>query len=149
MLCAQHYTLRPQNRYQPEVRLFFSAHVQNTPSIQHFDTILTPSWLVPPHFWPLSDICRLRRLTFSTYNVLYTKNVGGKNCSRNDEMREATCARTSTSKVPTQIWIMVDLYSVLRPGEFCHVFCALLLFWVNDNLDECQFLHSFHFDSFR
>ena len=28
--------------------LFFNAHVQNTPSIRHFDAILTPSWQVSP-----------------------------------------------------------------------------------------------------
>ena len=50
-------------------------------------------------------------LTFCTYQVLYTKKAGGKNCRGNypgwridgdDEMRKATCARTSTSKVPTE-----------------------------------------------
>ena len=94
--------------------LFFNAHVQNTPSIRHFDAILTPSWQVSPalltfrrHF-PVTKTDVL--LTFCTCKVLYAKKNGGKNYRElarwridgNDKMREATCARTPTSKAPTR-----------------------------------------------
>ena len=52
-------------------------------------------------------------LTFCTYKVLCTKKACGKNCrgtsqdgvltiDGDDEMREATCARTPISNVPTE-----------------------------------------------
>ena len=63
--------------------LFFNAHVQNTPSIRHFDAILTPSWQVSPalltfrrHF-PVTKTDVL--LTFCTCKVLYAKKNGGQN----------------------------------------------------------------------
>ena len=81
---------------------FFSrnAHVRKY-------TINTPYWRhpgkFPRHFWPLSDICRLRKLTFCWRFVLIYENVGSQKCRGNlpgwridgdDEMREATCAKT-------------------------------------------------------
>ena len=138
------------------------------PKIHHIDAILASS---PRQFWPLSDICRFRKLTFCTYvwksrrsklpggtcqdgvNMAlslfssHRKNWFAARCEclhlikknsqclfarcefflircmysqpaanqflrwlekrlkdGDDEMREATCARTSTSKVPTESW---------------------------------------------
>ena len=57
--------------------LFFNAYVQNTPSIRHFDTILTPHWQVSPalltfrRHLPVTKAAIL--LTFCTYKVLYAK----------------------------------------------------------------------------
>ena len=77
-----------QNRYsksdsRENLSHFFYAHVQNTPSIRHFDAILTPSWQVSPalltfrrHF-PATKADVL--LTFCTYKVLYAKKTGSRN----------------------------------------------------------------------
>ena len=67
--------------------LFFNAHVQNTSSIRHFDTILTSSWQVPPALLTTKRHLPVTKadvvLTFCTYKVLYTKKAGGKNCRGN------------------------------------------------------------------
>ena len=63
---------------------FFNAHVQNTPSIRHFDAILTPSWQVPHALLTFKRHLPVTKadilLMFCTYKVLYTKKAGGKNC---------------------------------------------------------------------
>ena len=126
-----HTTVRPQNRYSTRSPTpvktcpnFFYAHVQNTPSIRHFDAILTPSWQVSPALLTFRRHLPVTKadvlLTFCTYKVLYAKKPSGKNyrgnlpggvlmatmrCARRHargDMREATCARTPTSKVPTR-----------------------------------------------
>ena len=70
-LLSLELTIWSQNRDQPEVRLSWKLvpfSSMRMSKIRHqyaiFYAILTPSWLVPRHFWSLSDICRLRRLTF-------------------------------------------------------------------------------------
>ena len=100
-----------QNRDQPEVPLSWKPipissmrMSENTPFWRHIDAILASS---PGTF----DL----KATFSGYEswrfVLKYEKAGGQNCRGNlpgwridgdDEMREATCARTSTSKVPTE-----------------------------------------------
>ena len=100
--------------------LFFNVHVQNTPSIRHFWRHIDAIWQVSPALLTFRRHLPVTKadvlLTFCTYQVLYAKKVGGKNCrgelarwridcmriDGDDEMREATCARTPTSKVPTR-----------------------------------------------
>ena len=66
--------------------LFFNEHVQNTPSIRHFDAILTPSWQVSTALLTFRRHLPVTKanvlLTFSTYKVLYAKKSGGKNYQR-------------------------------------------------------------------
>ena len=81
--------------------LFFNAHVRKY-------AINTP-------FWCHSGKFPRRHLTVTKADVLYlyTKkpavktaggNLPGWRIEGDDEMREATCARTSTSMVPTESW---------------------------------------------
>ena len=62
---------------------FFYGHVQNTPSIRHFDAIQPPSWQVSPALLPFRRHLPATKadvlLTFCTYKVLYAKKNGGKN----------------------------------------------------------------------
>ena len=71
--------------------------------IRHQYAILTPSWQVPPALLTFKRHLPVTKaddlLTFCTYKVLYTKKAG---IDGDDEMREARCARTSTSKAPTE-----------------------------------------------
>ena len=75
--------------------------------IRYQYTILTPSWEVPPALLTFKRHLPVTKadvlLTFCTYKVLYAKKSGSKN-DGDDEIREATCARTPTSKVPTESW---------------------------------------------
>ena len=66
---------------------FLNARVQNTPSIRHFDAILTPSWLVPPALLTFKRHLPVTKadvlLTYFTYEVVYTKKASDKNCRGN------------------------------------------------------------------
>ena len=92
--------------------------------IRYQYAILTPSWLVP------SELLTFQRhfpatkanvlLTFCTYKVLYTKKAGGKNCRGTSQTMR--CARTSTSKVPTEsdFWLIsiLSISSQFFPSYF-------------------------------
>ena len=114
---------KAQNRDQPEVQLswklvpFLSMRIsENTPSIRHFDAILTPSWKVPRHFWPLSGICRLRKLTF---------------CSCIRKKPYMRCARRHArghklQKCWHRVGLRVDLYSVPKVLVMILAFLTIL-----------------------
>ena len=69
----------PQNLMKT-LPLFFNAHIRKC-------AINTPHWRhpgkFPRHFWPLSDICRLRKLTFCWRVVLIYEKAGRQNCRGN------------------------------------------------------------------
>ena len=90
-------------------------------NIRHFDAILTPSWPV----WTLSDICRLRRLTFCWCFVLirsYIRKVSAVRTAggtSQDGVLMATmrCVRRHARSHQLQmcrhrVGLLVDLYSV-------------------------------------
>ena len=161
MRSAQDFTLRPQNRDQSEVRLswkslFFNVHVQNTPSISHFDAILTSSQGTSKRHFPL------RMLTLCWCFVLISSYIRKKppvktagetsqdayrwrRWEARGDMREEIHFKGADAE--SDFWLI----SILRSdrGHFVMFFVLCCFFLVNDNLDECQFLHSFHFHSFR
>ena len=64
--------------------LFFNAHVQNTPSIRHFDAILTPSLLVPPAI-----------LTFKRHLPVTKANVVLMFCTYRSYIRKKPAVKTA------------------------------------------------------
>ena len=93
-----------KNRDQQEVRFSWKRvpfSSMRMSKIRHQYAILPPYCRHPgksPHqFWPLSDICRLRRLTFCTYKVLYTEKTAVKTAGGTSQdgvlMATMRCAR--------------------------------------------------------
>ena len=110
-------------RDQPEVRLswklvpFFSMRMsENTPSIRHFDAIMTPSWQVPPalsvkRHLPITKADVLQ--TFCTYKVLYTKKAGAENRRGTSHARRHARGH-KLQRCRHRVGLLINLYSVSR-----------------------------------
>ena len=137
-----------QNRDQPEVRLCVGTFQVDV--LAHIASRISssPSWLVYPAVFTSSFYRILVLISTKRQHNVSLRNrqmsLSGQKCRWNlpgwrqygvkmaywwgilDMRIEEKW--TSFHKVFTRVGLLVDLYSVLRPKAFCHVFCALLLF---------------------
>ena len=111
--------------------LFFNGHVQNMPSIHHFDTILTPSRLVPPGLSTFKRHLPVTKadvvLTFCTYKGYIRKKPPVKTARGTSQdgvlMATMRCTRRHVrghrlQRCRQRVALLVDdLYSVIKSSN--------------------------------
>ena len=138
---------------------FFNAHVQNTPSIRHFDAILTPSRVVPTTLLTFKRHLPVTKsdvlLTFCTYNILYTKKLAVKLPGELATMATMRCARRhgrgqSLQMCRQRVGLQVNLFCVLGTSPVLIVELGTYVSRVVDLSRALKiFLQVLRFSSFR